>query len=140
MRDIDKIIVHCTATPEGREVSVEEIDSWHKERGWSQIGYHWVIGLDGSIHEGRPEHISGAHCKGHNKNSIGLTYVGGCDKDMNEKDTRTEAQKDSLIYLIGFLCAKFPGSKVHGHRDFSEKYCPSFDATSEYKEIAEKYV
>ena len=140
MRDIDKIIVHCTATPEGREVSVEEIDSWHKERGWSQIGYHWVIALDGSIHEGRPEHISGAHCKGVNKNSIGLTYVGGCDKDMNGKDTRTEAQKDSLIYLIGFLCAKFPGSKVYGHRDFSEKFCPSFDATSEYKEIAEKYV
>jgi len=140
MRDIDKIIVHCTATPEGREVSVEEIDSWHKERGWSQIGYHWVIGLDGSIHEGRPEHISGAHCKGHNKSSIGLTYVGGCDKDMNGKDTRTEAQKESLIYLIGFLCARFPGSKVYGHRDFSEKFCPSFDATSEYKEIAEKYV
>ena len=96
MRKINKIVVHCTATPEGRPVSVEEIDSWHKQRGWSQIGYHYVVQLDGTINQGRPLNISGAHVKGHNKYSIGITYVGGCDADMNHKDTRTDAQIDSL--------------------------------------------
>jgi len=83
MRDINKIIVHCTATPEFRKVSVEEIDRWHKDRGWSQIGYHYVVQLDGTINQGRPITITGAHVKGHNKGSIGITYVGGCDSEMN---------------------------------------------------------
>jgi N-acetylmuramoyl-L-alanine amidase len=140
MRKINKIVVHCTATPEGRPVSVEEIDSWHKQRGWSQIGYHYVVQLDGTINQGRPLNISGAHVKGHNKCSIGITYVGGCDADMNPKDTRTDAQIDSLEYLIGFLCASYPGSEVYGHRDFSTKACPSYDAKEEYKSIQDKYV
>jgi N-acetylmuramoyl-L-alanine amidase len=140
MREINKIIVHCTATPEGRKVSVEEIDSWHKQRGWSQIGYHYVVQLDGTINPGRPITITGAHVKGHNKGSIGITYVGGCDADMNPKDTRTDAQIDSLEYLVGYLCASYPGAEVYGHCDFSSKACPSYDAKSEYKSIQEKYV
>lgn len=140
MREINKIIVHCTATPEGRKVSVEEIDSWHKQRGWSQIGYHYVVQLDGTINPGRPITITGAHVKGHNKGSIGITYVGGCDADMNPKDTRTDAQIDSLEYLVGYLCASYPGAEVYGHCDFSSKACPSYDAKSEYKLIQEKYV
>lgn len=140
MRKIDKIIVHCTATPEGRPVSVEEIDSWHKQRGWSQIGYHYVVQLDGTINPGRDVSISGAHCKGHNKTSIGITYVGGCDSNMEPKDTRTDAQIDSLNYLVGYLCASHPGAEVYGHRDFSTKACPSFDAKLEYKPIQDKYV
>jgi N-acetylmuramoyl-L-alanine amidase len=140
MRKINKIVVHCTATPEGRPVSVEEIDSWHKQRGWSQIGYHYVVQLDGTINQGRPLNISGAHVKGHNKYSIGITYVGGCDADMNPKDTRTDAQIDSLEYLVGYLCASYPGAEVYGHRDFSSKACPSYDAKEEYKSIQDKYV
>ena len=140
MREINKIIVHCTATPEGRKVSVEEIDSWHKQRGWSQIGYHYVVQLDGTINPGRPITITGAHVKGHNKGSIGITYVGGCDTDMNPKDTRTDAQKDSLEYLVGYLCASYPGAEVYGHCDFSSKSCPSYDAKSEYESIQNKYV
>tara|TARA_Y100000114_G_C11729860_1_gene312956 strand:+ start:536 stop:958 length:423 start_codon:yes stop_codon:yes gene_type:complete len=140
MRKIDKIIVHCTATPEGREVTIEEIDSWHKARGWSQVGYHYLVSLDGKISKGRDIEIQGAHCKGENKSSIGVAYSGGCDKDMNAKDTRTEKQKQSLEYLIGYLSAMFPGSKIFGHRDFSTKECPSFDAKSEYKFIEDKYV
>ena len=69
MRDISKAIVHCTATPEGRPTTVEDIRSWHKARGWSDIGYHYVIYLDGSVHEGRPVERMGAHCKGQNKGS-----------------------------------------------------------------------
>jgi N-acetylmuramoyl-L-alanine amidase len=146
MREINKIIVHCTATPEGRKVSVEEIDSWHKQRGWSQIGYHYVVQLDGTINPGRPITITGAHVKGHNKGSIGITYVGGVESERGEdgkwiaKDTRTEAQKDSLEYLVGYLCASYPGAEVYGHCDFSSKACPSYDAKSEYKSIQEKYV
>jgi N-acetylmuramoyl-L-alanine amidase len=146
MREINKIIVHCTATPEGRKVSVEEIDSWHKQRGWSQIGYHYVVQLDGTINPGRPITITGAHVKGHNKGSIGITYVGGVESKRGEdgkwiaKDTRTEAQKDSLEYLVGYLCASYPGAEVYGHCDFSSKACPSYDAKSEYKSIQEKYV
>ena len=95
MREINKVIVHCTATPENRVVTVEDVRQWHKARGWSDIGYHIMIYLDGTVHEGRPIERSGAHCKGQNKNSIGIAYVGGVDKDMNPKDTRTECQKEA---------------------------------------------
>lgn len=139
MREIKEIIVHSTATPEGRETSVEDIRSWHKQRGWSDIGYHFVVHIDGTINPGRPIKIPGAHCKGKNKYSIGITYVGGCDSEMNAKDTRTDAQIDSLEYLIGYLCASYPGAKVYGHRDFSTKACPCFDAKTEYEPIANKY-
>jgi len=135
MRLINKIIVHCTATPENREVTIEEIDSWHKQRGWSGCGYHFLVGLDGSISKGRPVERQGAHCKGENKYSIGVAYSGGCDKDMNPKDTRTDAQKRSLEYLIGYLCASYPAAVVYGHRDFSTKACPSFDAKTEYENL-----
>ena len=89
MRRINKIIIHCSATPEGREVNAETIDRWHRERGFSMIGYHYVIGLNGQIEEGRPEKMVGAHCKGHNGESIGICYIGGMDKDNKEpKDTK----------------------------------------------------
>lgn len=136
MRKIDKIIIHCSATREGQDVSVDTIRRWHVvDNGWSDIGYHYVIGLDGSIHKGRPDNVQGAHTKGHNKNSIGICYIGGCDKDMNPKDTRTEAQRQSLeILLEGLICGyekRFLIS-VHGHNEFSSKACPSFNVKEEY--------
>lgn len=135
MRDIKEIIVHCSATPEGRNYTVEEIDRWHKNRGWSGIGYHYVIYLDGSIHKGRDIEKVGAHCTNHNKNSIGVCYIGGCDKDMNPKDTRTQEQKDALVEILTRLKKRYPDAKIYGHRDFANKACPSFDATAEYAEI-----
>ena len=133
MREIKKIIVHCADTPEGRDVKTEEIKRWHtEERGWSDIGYHWVVELDGSVHQGRDESVSGAHCRGHNSDSIGICYVGGSDSDGNPKDTRTEGQRDSLVTLITEILDRHPEAEVFGHRDFSEKACPSFDAKSEY--------
>ena len=135
MRDIKEIIVHCSATPEGRNYTVEEIDRWHKNRGWSGIGYHYVIYLDGSIHKGRDIEKVGAHCTNHNKNSIGVCYIGGCDKDMNPKDTRTQEQKDALVEILTRLKKRYPDAKIYGHRDFANKACPSFDATTEYAEI-----
>ena len=77
MRKITEIIVHCTATRDGRSFTVRDIDAWHRERGFRSIGYHWVVYLDGTIHPGRPEAETGAHCKGHNQKSVGVVYVGG---------------------------------------------------------------
>ena len=134
-RNIKEIIVHCTATPEGRPVTIKEITNWHKQRGFSTIGYHYVVMLDGSVQNGRDVNVSGAHCTNHNSISIGVCYVGGCDKNMNAKDTRTDAQKRALLDLLKRLRTIYPTAKIYGHRDFANKACPSFDARNEYKNI-----
>lgn len=134
-RNIKEIIVHCTATPEGRPVTIKEITNWHKQRGFSTIGYHYVVMLDGSVQNGRDVNVSGAHCTNHNSISIGVCYVGGCDKNMNAKDTRTDAQKRALLDLLKRLRTMYPTAKIYGHRDFANKACPSFDARNEYKNI-----
>lgn len=139
MRDINKIILHCSATPEYRHVSVNTIRQWHLDRGWSDIGYHYIIELDGTIKEGRPVERQGAHVRGLNKNSIGICYVGGCDEDMKPKDTRTIAQKISLERLITELMNANINSTLHGHNEFSSKACPSFDVQKEYKNIIEYF-
>lgn len=133
MRKIDKIIIHCAATPEGRDVKMETIKSWHvKGRGWSDIGYHYIIELDGAVRAGRPLHRSGAHTKGHNATSIGVCYVGGIDKDKKPKDTRTDAQRKAMDILIDDLKMEHPTASVHGHNEFAAKACPSFDVSKEY--------
>lgn len=135
-REIKEIIVHCAATPEGKNFTVKDIDKWHRERGFNCIGYHYVIYLDGSIHNGRDLNKAGAHCTGHNSKSIGVCYIGGVAKDgKTPKDTRTKEQKESLLLLLRELKAKFPKAKIHGHREFANKACPSFDASVEYKNL-----
>ena len=137
MRKINEIIVHCAATREGRDFTVEDITRWHKARGFATIGYHYVIYRDGSIHEGRPLEQIGAHCVGHNKHSIGICYIGGCASDgKTPKDTRTPEQKEALLALLRRLKARFPNATIHGHRDFAAKACPSFDAFREYSGLA----
>lgn len=135
MRKINQIIIHCADTPEGRDVRAAEIKRWHLGNGWSDIGYHYVVDLDGTIEAGRDVEIVGAHTAGHNATSIGVCYVGGADKNMKPKDTRTEAQKASLLLLVRYLKSKYPGAQVYGHRDFSDKACPSFDARKEYEGV-----
>jgi len=133
MRKINELVWHCTATPEGREVSVKEIDAWHRQRGWNGIGYHKVVHLDGSVSEGRPEKSVGAHVAGRNANTLGYVYVGGVAKDnKTPKDTRTEAQKETMRRLTREAIAKYKLTKVSGHRDYAAKACPSFDAAKEY--------
>lgn len=135
-RNIKELIVHCSATPEGKDYSVDTIRQWHLQRGFSDIGYHYVIYRDGSIHIGRDESIIGAHCTGHNTNSIGVCYIGGVATDgKTPKDTRTAEQKQSLVKLLKELKIKYPQASIYGHRDFTNKACPSFDATKEYSSL-----
>lgn len=141
-RTITEIIVHCTATPEGKDYTVDDIRRWHTTpvskggRGWSDIGYHYIIDRYGHVYEGRDVDVSGAHCTGHNSHSIGVAYVGGCASNGRDaKDTRTLAQKTALLHLLSDLRKLYPRAKIHGHRDFAAKACPSFDATKEYKYI-----
>lgn len=135
-RRINEIIVHCTATPEGRDYTVADIRQMHKAQGWVDIGYHYLVYRDGSIHEGRNVDMVGAHCQGHNAQSIGVCYVGGVARDgKTPKDTRTPAQKDALVHLLMQLVCLYPDATIRGHRDFAAKACPSFDATREYKNL-----
>lgn len=136
MRKIDEIIVHCSATAEGAEFGVGDIKQWHLRRGFSDVGYHYVVRLDGTVEQGRDVDKVGAHCLGHNRRSIAVCYVGGCASDgRTPKDTRTHLQKMALESVIRNLCAAHPGATVHGHREFANKACPCFDAKSEYKHL-----
>ena len=136
MREINKIIVHCSATREGENFEVAEIRKWHLARGFSDIGYHFYIDLYGEIHKGRDINKIGAHCKGHNRNSIGICYCGGVEADgKTPKDTRYDCQKESLIAVLRTLKAMYPNAVIHSHNDFANKACPSFNATLEYENL-----
>lgn len=128
MREIREIIIHCSATPEGREVSLEEMHRWHVHRGFSDVGYHFLVHLDGRVEAGRPLHRTGAHCRGHNVGSIGICYIGGLTAtDRSPKDTRTPAQREALHALVTLLRLHFPKATLHGHNEFAAKACPCFD-------------
>lgn len=152
--NIDAIVIHCSATREGQDVRASDIDKMHKERGFSCIGYNYVIDIDGRIEAGRPLTMNGAHCntkglsgKSYNLHSIGICYVGGLDRNGNPKDTRTREQKIALHNLVYLLMDEYPNIKeVIGHRDASPdkngngkieksewiKQCPCFDVRAEF--------
>lgn len=128
-RPISEIIVHCAATPEGKDFTVADMRAWHKQRGWSDIGYHYVIYRDGRVMLGRPVGQVGSHVAGHNTGTIGISYVGGVSADgKTAKDTRTDAQRASLLWLVRELRRKHRNIKaVTGHNQYAAKACPSFD-------------
>lgn len=134
-RTINELIVHCSATKEGKDYTVADIKRWHLDRGFSDIGYHYVIYRDGSLHLGRDVNIGGAHCTNHNAKSIGICYIGGLDSAGNPKDTRTDKQKEALLKLLKQLKSVYPRATVHGHREYANKACPCFDAKKEYCNI-----
>ena len=127
-KSTNKIILHCSATREGQDIKAKTIREWHKQRGFEDIGYHYVIDLDGSVEKGRDEKMVGAHCSGQNSDSIGICYVGGCDKSMNAKNTLTEAQKHTLLDLVFLLLENYHLTikDVHAHNEYANKACPSF--------------
>lgn len=149
MKKIKHIVVHCSATKEDENFTAIDIHQWHLKRGWSGIGYHYVVLIDGSVEKGRPDFWKGAHVKDVNEESLGICYIGGLDKNGKAKDTRTDAQKKGLLCLIEALKKDYPKALVSGHRDFSKdlnkngiidpfermKECPCFDAKIEYKNV-----
>lgn len=130
--DIDEISVHCAATPEGRDIKIDTINTWHVDRGFDEVGYHYVIYLDGTIVEGRDILKVGAHVRGHNRNSIGICYIGGTDKSGNPKDTRTTEQLQAMEELVVRLINEYDIVAIKGHNDYPNvnKACPSFDVGS----------
>ena len=136
MRELNRIILHCSATKEGKDYSVETIRDWHvKGRGWSDIGYHWVIRLDGSIEVGRPLEKSGAHTKGHNKDSVGVCYIGGCDADGKPKDTMNPEQEKAWRMIVLSLRTLYGDLTIHGHNEFANKACPSFIVKEKFADM-----
>ena len=150
MREIKEIHIHCSAT-RSDNISASTIRKWHLQRGWSDIGYHYVI--NSAIEFGRPLHRIPASARGHNKYAAAICYVGGLNPETGKaEDTRTPRQKELLIKLIKQLKAKYPNATIHGHRDLSPdknkdgkidefeymKQCPCFDAEVEYAEFQPK--
>ncbi|WP_454960426.1 N-acetylmuramoyl-L-alanine amidase [Capnocytophaga leadbetteri] len=137
-RQIKYLVVHCSATPEGRNHTAKDIDLWHRQRGFDGIGYNYIIRLDGTVEEGRDVNKIPSHVKGYNKESIGICYIGGIDKNtLQPKDTRTAAQKEALKKLLVELKKLYPQAEILGHRDFPNvaKACPCFNAKIEYKNL-----
>ena len=132
-RSVSLLIIHCSATLPGQRVSVQDIDRWHRQRGFSCIGYHFYITVDGTIWTGRPLSQVGAHCKGYNAHSIGICYEGGLDEEGRPCDTRTLLQKAALVALINKQRELYPAADVVGHNDLNlHKACPCFSAVEEY--------
>lgn len=149
-RKITEIIVHCSATPDGKDYTVDDIRRWHKQRGYSDVGYHYIVYRNGQLVQGRDINVIGAHAAGHNAHSVGICYIGGMSADNSRpEDTRTLRQKARLLSLLVDLRKLYPNARIVGHRDLSEdkngdgiidssewmKACPSFDAKSEYHRI-----
>ncbi len=135
MRTVTLFIIHCSATPQGVSLSFEDCRRDHiNHRGWSDIGYHFYVTRDGEIHRGRALEKVGAHCRGHNRHSIGICYEGGLTASGQPADTRTLPQKASLVALLRELKRIFPGALVVGHHDLNPmKTCPCFEAVGEYR-------
>lgn len=148
-REVNLIVVHCSATRVDRDITARDIDSFHRVCGFSSWGYHYYVRKDGSIEKMRDESEPGAHAYGHNRDSIGLCYEGGLDVNGRPADTRTVAQKRTLVALLRSLRADYPGARIVGHRDLSPdvngngrvdkwertKECPCFDAAEEYADL-----
>lgn len=136
MRLITLIIIHCSAVRTYQTSSAEQIDQWHRSRGWKCIGYHYVVRRDGTIETGRPESMVGAHCLHHNRHSLGICYEGGLNAKGEHSDTRTPAQKRALKTLLKELKTRYPDASITSHRTFNpQKDCPCFDAEHEYSQL-----
>jgi N-acetylmuramoyl-L-alanine amidase len=136
VREIKRIVLHCAATKPSQDIDADTIREWHLARGWSDIGYHYVIKLDGIVESGRPLSLMGAHARGHNKNSVGICYIGGLDYKGKPQDTMNGRQVDSFKRLVYALCITLNKPlAIHGHNEFSDKACPSFKVADKFSEL-----
>ena len=131
----NRIILHCSATSEGDNITTDTIRGWHTSppRNWSDIGYHFIILNDGmgTVERGRPVWRNGAHTKGHN-DTIGICYVGGIDGMGDPCDTMTDIQECAFFELVDQLRFVFGPIPIHGHNEFSSKACPSFNVLEKW--------
>lgn len=149
MRPINLLAVHCSATPAARDIGVAQIRAMHLQRGFNDVGYHYVIRRDGRVEKGRPDAVVGAHVQGHNARSIGICLIGGVKPDGKTAEANfTPAQYDSLEQLLRQLRKSWPKARICGHRDLSpdrdgdgvvEKHewlkdCPCFDVAAWWAE------
>ena len=132
MRTIDTIVVHCAATRPSQDIGATEIDGWHRQRGFSSIGYHAVIRRNGKLEQGRAPYQQGAHAKGHNSNSVGVCLVGGISEDGAPRDNFTPAQYNALKHYLDEVQRWYGPLNIIGHRDIPgvSKACPSFDVAA----------
>ena len=145
MREINLIVIHCSATRENQDVPAKNIEQAHRDRGYLRAGYHYYIRRNGTMNRMRPLAMVGAHAAGHNVNSIGICYEGGLDTHGRPRDTRTQIQRYVMRNLVRALLSQFPNAAVRGHRDLSPdlnkngvieeneymKQCPCFDVLTE---------
>lgn len=138
----DWLVVHCTATPPTMDIGVAEVRSWHRKVGWIDVGYHFIIRRDGTVEAGRPVDVVGAHVSGYNSNSIGISLVGGVDKNGKAENNFTLAQFDALEAKLKELLLVYPKAVVQGHRDFPKvfKDCPSFDAKKWWATVKDRVI
>ena len=136
MRTVTLLIVHCSAVRPGQRSSAPDIDRWHRAKGWKSIGYHFVVRRDGTVETGRSIEEVGAHCRWHNRHSIGICYEGGLDEAGKPADTRTSEQKQALRQLLEQLHGQFPKALIVGHHDLDPmKACPCYNVVSEYWDL-----
>ena len=137
MRKINLIVIHCSDTYARMDIGVNEIRQWHLQRGFNDIGYHYVIRRDGAIEQGRPIEKPGAHAAGYNTNSIGICYAGGKGDNNQPEDNRTPEQKQAMYDLVASLKQQFPQAEITGHRDLPgvHKDCPCFSVKNDFKKL-----
>ena len=137
MKDVLYLVLHCSSTRVSQKVTVDDLDRWHRAKGWAGCGYHWVVLQDGTIQAGRAEKYAGAHVDHYNQHAIGVCYIGGIDEHGNYADTRTPEQKAALWHLFKNLKDSYPQAMIVGHRDFpnGHKLCPCLDTKKEYAEL-----
>lgn len=137
MRKITLIVVHCSANQAGSRLRGKDIDREHRARGWNGYGYHYVIPIDGTIETARPEMRIGAHCRNHNRHSIGICYIGGIASDgKTPLDTRTPKQHATLRFLLENLHEAYPSALIVEHQDLNPaKACPYFDVVAEFRDL-----
>ncbi len=138
MRKINRIIIHCSATPPEMDIGVPEIREWHLAKKWNDIGYHFVDRRSGLIEPGRAYNVTGAHVRGRNTGSVGFCMVGGVSKlgrrgpggkwiSGKAAANFTPAQWITLRSFLITMRHVHPGVSIHGHNEFAAKACPSFD-------------
>ena len=131
MRDINAIVIHCSATYPDMDIGLAEIEQWHKDRGFNSVGYHYIIRRNGEVEKGRPDAHMGAHVAGHNKNTIGGCMVGGLARDGRQACNFTREQWETLDCLVDELQAYYPQAEIKGHNDYTDsKTCPTFDVVA----------